>query len=91
MTTNQTHRPLSEIARARVSKREFRPEWIAAALAFKGRWDKARCKRQGYADWREALSCAWHQGWDDRETDGGLLRQFRNNYGHEWLRTQGAK
>jgi hypothetical protein len=72
---------------------KFLPEHVAAALAFKERWTKARCKKRGYRDWREALQVAYHQGWDDREPDGGLLRAFRNMPNERdaftWLATQG--
>jgi len=76
---------------AEQAARVFAPEWIAAALAFKARWPADRCKRRDFADWREALQSAWYHGWDDREPDGAMLRQLRNNYGYEWLNRQGAK
>lgn len=36
--------------------------------------------------WKCRLVEAWMQGNDDRLTDGGLLRQVRNQLGTKWLR-----
>lgn len=67
---------------------KIRHELIKAALQFKAKYNKALCKKRGFKDWREALMLAWYQGWDDREPNGGLLRMFRNNGGHDWLKEQ---
>lgn len=37
------------------------------------------------SNWKEKLSDAWASGRDDREPNGHLLRQVRNNFGPEWL------
>lgn len=63
-------------------------EQLEAARGFQKRWSASRCKREGYSDWRDALSSAWSAGWDDQEPDGHLLRQLRNNFGPQWLRAQ---
>lgn len=35
--------------------------------------------------WKSKLSAAWANGGDEREPDGGLLRQVRNTFGPSWL------
>lgn len=47
---------------------------------------------QAFADkkgrsWKQALSDAWMNGSDDREPNGHLLRQLRNQFGPSWLAT----
>lgn len=41
------------------------------------------------AQWKNKLEAAWAKGSDEREPDGALLRQVRNQYGPEWLRSTG--
>lgn len=36
-------------------------------------------------DWRAKLNDHWFRGTDDRQPDGGLLRQVRNQRGPSWL------
>lgn len=38
------------------------------------------------AQWKNKLESAWIKGSDDREPEGALLRQVRNQFGPEWLR-----
>lgn len=52
-------------------------EQLAAVRAFAEKYGK---------DWKNKLSIAWSRGTDDREPNGALLRQLRNNFGPEWLK-----
>lgn len=36
--------------------------------------------------WKCRLIASWMKGTDDRLSDGGLLRQIRNELGSQWLR-----
>lgn len=72
----------------RFNSMQYKPECVDAALKFKAKYTKSRCKKLGFRDWREALLAAWSQGWDDCETDGGWLRYFRNENGFLWLSEQ---
>lgn len=54
------------------------PEQLAAIEAF-------RVKNGRH--WKERLSTAWATGRDEREPNGHLLRQVRNNFGPEWLQS----
>lgn len=36
-------------------------------------------------NWKERLNDMWWNGTDDREPNGGLLRQLRNRFGPRWL------
>lgn len=52
--------------------------------------DEQHAALQRFADrhgarWKYQLKLAWAAGRDDREEDGALLRQVRNQFGPTWL------
>lgn len=51
-------------------------EQLAALQAFATKHGK---------QWKSKLVSAWLSGSDEVEPEGGLLRQVRNQFGHEWL------
>jgi hypothetical protein len=55
---------------------DLTPEQREALLAY--------AKRNG-RHWKVELNCAWASGRDEREPEGALLRQVRNQRGPSWL------
>lgn len=52
------------------------PDQLAALASY--------ARRHGRT-WRASLRAAWESGRDEREPEGALLRQIRNQYGPAWL------
>lgn len=44
-----------------------------------------RFARDNGRTWKQALGAAWMDGSDANESDGGYLRQVRNQFGPSWL------